>query len=158
MNSLKLDDLLYEIDSDDLDFLTEEQLNALASGTLTEEEINELFTRKKTLVKKIKELDPQADEDELKSLSRSALKKMLKQKREDAGEDTRGFFAKTIDKAKGIKDIGKIGDAPGTLLDGDEVIDIKERERLKKAGRDKVERELKIIEYQPLTDCFALHS
>jgi len=154
MNSLKLDDLLYEIDSDDLDFLTEEQLNALTSGTLTEEEINELFTRKKTLVKKIKELDPQADEDELNALSRSALKKMLKQKREDAGEDTRGFFAKTADRIKGIKDIGMFGNKAGTLLGGNETFDIKKRKELKDNAKKEAESWLKAIEYKPLTDLY----
>ena len=121
MNQHDLESLLFELDDEDFANLTEEHIAILASNNgLSDDELNELlgFTRKKTLIKKIMDRDPQADEAELKALSKSALKKMLKAKQEEAGEDTRGFFAKTVDRIKGIKDIGMFGNKAGTLLGG----------------------------------------
>ena len=113
----QLENLMFEAEDEILSSLTEEDWSKINSGLLTEEEINEIlgFTRKKTLIKKIKEKDPQANEKELQGMSKGELKKLLKQKREDAGEDTRGFFAKTADRVKGIKDIGMFSNKAGTL-------------------------------------------
>tara|TARA_B100000700_G_scaffold291029_2_gene349692 strand:- start:193 stop:2931 length:2739 start_codon:yes stop_codon:yes gene_type:complete len=157
MNQHDLESLLFELDDEDFANLTEEHIAILASNNgLSDDELNELlgFTRKKTLIKKIMDRDPQADEAELKALSKSALKKMLKAKQEEAGEDTRGFFAKTVDRIKGIKDIGMFGNKAGTLLGGNETFDIKKRQELKDNAKREAESWLKAIEYKPLSDLY----
>ena len=136
-DTYQLGTLMFEAEDEILSSLTEEDWSKINSGLLTEEEINELlgFTRKKTLIKKIKEKDPQANEKELQGMSKGELKKLLKQKREDAGEDTRGFFAKTVDRVKGIKDIGMFSNKAGTLLGGAETFDIKQRKAAKSKAK-----------------------
>ncbi|MDB4337508.1 hypothetical protein OAA09_00660 [bacterium] len=156
-SATQLAGLLYEADEESIEALSESDWARLNSGLLTEEEINEIlgFTRKKTLIKKIKEKDPSANEEELKGMSKSDLKKMLKQKREDSGEDTRGFFAKTVDRIKGIKDIGMFKGGAGTLLGGTETFDIKKRKELKDSAKAQAEKWLKAIEYKPLSDLYS---
>ena len=137
--------------------INEIKLLITASDDLSEAELNELlgFTRKKTLIKKIIELDPAADQEKLDRLEKGVLKKMLKDKREEAGEDTRGFFAKVADKVKGIKDIGLLGDKPGTLLGGEETFDIKKRNELKDRAGSQMANQLKTINYEPLTKLYS---
>lgn len=152
----QLENLMFEAEDEILSSLTEENWNKINSGLLTEEEINEIlgFTRKKTLIKKIKEKDPQANEKELQGMSKGELKKLLKQKREDAGEDTRGFFAKTADRVKGIKDIGMFSNKAGTLLGGTETFDIKQRKAAKSKAKKEIEGWLGQLEYEPLSKIY----
>ena len=157
-NSLKLQNVLYEISDEELDLLSEKDLLAFSRNELTEEELNELFGfSKKDVVKKIIKLDPQEDEDELMALNKSSLKKMLKAKREEAGEDTRGIFAKAVDLAKGTGDAaaGMFGNRAGTLLGGTETFDKKKRDGMKAKGKATAEKWLAQVEYQPLTDIYA---
>jgi hypothetical protein len=155
--TISLNEFLFEADDKLLASLSEADLTKISSGTLTEEELNELFgfTRKKTLIKKIMDRDPQADEEELKVLSKSALKKMLKDAQEEAGEDTRGFFAKTVDRIKGIGDIGMFSNKAGTLLGGTETFDIKKRNQLKDDAKRQAEKWMAAIEYPPITDLYS---
>ena len=139
--------------------LTESQIKQIikeefaAQGiTLTEEEINELFGfAERKLIKQIKELDPDGSElnklgydaNALKGLKKGSLGQILSDLKGAVGdaepepepEDERGAIEKGIDVAKGMWDAVSPSSEAGTLLGGDEILDMKKRKQLMDAAK-----------------------
>lgn len=70
-------------------------------------------------------------------------------------EKERGFFGKMADYAKGIKDIsGFFGKGAGTLLGGEETLDIKKRKQFKDTAKAEIEKWVNGLNYPPIATIY----
>ena len=70
-------------------------------------------------------------------------------------EKERGFFGKMADYAKGIKDIsGFFGKGAGTLLGGEETLDIKKRKQFKDTAKAEIEKWVNGLNYPPVATIY----
>ena len=138
------------------------------------QELNEIFglSKKERLIKKIVKLNPdmpkspadvpegsdEMDQEELKMMSVGELEAYYEKSKEGKDEfidyDDRGFFAKVVDKIKGIGDVSLIGKGTGLLIGGDEVLDVKKRKALQDKAKRDIEGQLQQLDYEPLTDLY----